>query len=122
VWSADVCSSDLARIRSMLRKQQGETATASAPIRITAKEERELVIKILQCPETINLVVAECYPNHLCSYLYELAGIFMRFYEACPVLRAEAEVRDSRLALLTLTAATLKQGLELLGLETLEQM
>jgi len=111
-----------ARIKSMLRKQQGEAEIALAPIRISEKEERELVIKILQCPETINLVVAECYPNHLCSYLYELAGIFMRFYEACPVLRAEAEVRDSRLALLTLTAATLKQGLELLGLETLEQM
>lgn len=111
-----------ARIKSMLRKQQGDTDTASAPIRITEKEERELVIKILQCPETINLVVAECYPNHLCSYLYELAGIFMRFYEACPVLKAEAEVRDSRLVLLTLTAATLKQGLELLGLKTLEQM
>src|SRR5690606_36888305 len=115
------------RIRSMLRKYEDSidsTAANSTPaaIRISAKEERELVIKILQCPETINLVAAECYPNHLCSYLYELSGLFMRFYEACPVLKAEAEVRDSRLALLTLTAATLKQGLELLGLETLEQM
>lgn len=111
-----------ARIKSMLRKQQEEAGVVSAPIRITQKEERELVIKILQCPETISLVVAECYPNHLCSYLYELAGIFMRFYEACPVLKAEPEIRDSRVTLLTLTAATLKQGLELLGLETLEQM
>jgi arginyl-tRNA synthetase len=59
----------------------------------------------------------------LCNYLFELASHFMRFFENCPVLKAEdAATRDSRLALCDLTARVLKQGLETLGLETVEQM
>jgi arginyl-tRNA synthetase len=46
----------------------------------------------------------------------------MRFYEACPILKAAESVRNSRLALSSLTALTLEQGLDLLGIETLEQM
>ncbi|MDP1932266.1 MAG: arginine--tRNA ligase [Gammaproteobacteria bacterium] len=112
-----------ARIRSILRKQGDEKEPSGvAEIRITGSEERNLVLKILQFPEVINQVAAECYPNYLCAYLYELAGIFMRFYEACPVLKAEAEIRASRLTLVALTSTALKQGLALLGLKTLEQM
>ena len=61
-------------------------------------------------------------PNFLCAYLYELAGHFARFYENCPVLKAEGASRHSRLALCDLTARVLKQGLEALGIETTEQM
>ena len=57
------------------------------------------------------------------NYLYELAGKFTTFYEHCPVLKAEDEaMRNSRLALCALTAQVLKQGLETLGIETVEQM
>jgi arginyl-tRNA synthetase len=67
--------------------------------------------------------VAEEYrPNFLCNFLFELAGKFTSFYEKCPVLKAEAAVRDSRLALCDLTARVLKQGLDVLGIETVEQM
>jgi arginyl-tRNA synthetase len=66
--------------------------------------------------------VADCLPNMLCAYLYELAGAFMSFYENCPVLKASEPVRTSRLALADLTARTIKQGLELLGIETVERM
>ena len=110
-----------ARIRSILRKQelgleniQITTATEAA--------ERNLLLKILQLPEIVDMVARDCYPNFLCNYLYELAGLFMRFYESCPILKAEPELRDSRLALSALAAATLQQGLDLLGIETLEQM
>ena len=61
-------------------------------------------------------------PNFLCSYLYELAGDYARFYENCPVLKAEGAVRSSRLALSDLTARVMKQGLEVLGIETTSQM
>lgn len=62
-------------------------------------------------------------PHVLCSYLYDLAGLFSSFYENCPILSAEtAEQQQSRLRLAALTGRTLKQGLELLGLETLERM
>ena len=79
-------------------------------------------MKIVQLPEVIDAVASDCFPNQLCNYLYELAGCFMRFYEACPILKASATVKDSRLSLAALTAAALKQGLDLLGIETLEQM
>jgi arginyl-tRNA synthetase len=56
-------------------------------------------------------------PRRLCTYLYELAGTYTTFYDACPVLKApDAETRRSRLALCSLTAATLKTGLGLLGI------
>ena len=67
--------------------------------------------------------VADDYrPNFLCNYLYDLAGHFTGFYENCPVLKSEAEQRASRLVLCDLTARVLKQGLDVLGIETLEQM
>ena len=68
-------------------------------------------------------MAAECLPNVLCAYLYDLAGAFMSFYEACPVLKApDAATRTSRLVLCKLTARTVKTGLDLLGIETIEQM
>jgi arginyl-tRNA synthetase len=61
-------------------------------------------------------------PNFLCSYLYELAGDYARFYENCPVLKAEGAVRASRLALCDLTARVLELGLDVLGIETTGKM
>ncbi len=110
-----------ARIKSILRKNDA-AVVKSAAIQLQAVEERALALKILQFPETVQVVASECYPNHLCQYLYELAGSFMRFYESCPILKAEGAERASRLALATLTANTLHQGLGLLGIDTLEQM
>jgi arginyl-tRNA synthetase len=110
-----------ARIRSILRKQDSDLER----LRITSvlePAERNLLVKIMQLPEVVEMVARDCYPNLLCNYLYELAGLFMRFYESCPILKADDELRDSRLALSALTAATLHQGLDLLGIETLEKM
>ncbi|MDP6536267.1 MAG: arginine--tRNA ligase [Gammaproteobacteria bacterium] len=110
-----------ARIKSILKKQLG--ATANPHIACTTEaEERELLLKILQLPEIVNAVAKDCYPNQLCNYLYELAGSFMRFYEACPILKSEPQLKTSRLALSQLTAEALQQGLDLLGIDTLEQM
>ncbi len=109
------------RIKSILRKLPAEASTSSL-LRISAPEERALLLKTLQLPEVVNLVAKECYPNTLCHYLYKLSGSFMRFYEACPILQAEPEVRNSRLALARLTEQALEQGLGLLGIETLERM
>ena len=80
------------------------------------------MVKLLQYTETLHVVAVDCMPSHLCSYLYELAGTFMRFYEVCPVLKAEPKVRASRLSLVALTAEVLQSGLTLLGLQTLETM
>jgi arginyl-tRNA synthetase len=110
------------RIRSVLRRRDDAGVDQSAEIVVEADEERALLMKIVQFPEVLDVVSADYLPSHLCSYLYELAVLFMRFYEACPILKAEPQLRASRLALATVTANTLREGLGLLGLATLEQM
>ncbi|QYJ75846.1 arginine--tRNA ligase [Shewanella sp. FJAT-52076] len=86
-------------------------------------KEKELGNKLAQFGEILARMVDKGQPHILCGYLYELAGAFSSFYEACPVLSADTETaRDSRLLLSRLTADTLKQGLSLLGIETLERM
>jgi arginyl-tRNA synthetase len=110
-----------ARIRSIFRRADLDP-NGIFSIRINAPEEQALALKLMQFTETVELLADTCLPNQLCLYLYELAGTFMKFYEACPVLKAEGAERESRLGLCQLTARTLKQGLELLGIRTLEQM
>jgi arginyl-tRNA synthetase len=95
---------------------------AEQPYPLGAPEEQALALKLLQFSETVELLAADCLPNQLCLYLYDLSGVFMKFYEACPVLKAEGAEREARLGLCHLTARTLKQGLNLLGITTLEQM
>ena len=70
----------------------------------------------------IETVAAECLPNVLCAYLYDLAGAFTTFYENCPVLKSDEPIRSSRLALCELAARTIQTGLRLLGIQTVEQM
>lgn len=109
------------RIKSILRKQVPEE-TISSEILIAHPAERLLLLKVLQLPEVVQSVADDLFPNHLCNHLYELAAQFMRFYEECPILKADAPTRASRLAMAALTARALHSGLNLLGLETLEQM
>lgn len=110
-----------ARIRSIFRRA-GLDPEAPYSIAVTAAEEKALALKLLQFSEVVETLAEDCLPNQLCLYLYELAGHFMKFYEACPVLKAEGSERAARLGLCQLTARTLKQGLELLGITPLEQM
>ena len=86
--------------------------------------ERALAMKLLQFTEATDSVAKEGLPNHLCTYLYELAGHFMSFYEACPILKdgVAQDVRNSRLRLADLTAQTLQTGLRLLGIGVMERM
>jgi hypothetical protein len=78
--------------------------------------------ELLKLDAVIAEVESELLPNRLCSYLFELSQVFNRFYDQVPVLKAEEPARSSRLALCRLTAGTLKLGLGLLGIPTLERM
>ena len=93
-----------------------------ATLKLAAPEEIALAKHLLNFGLTLEAVAEEYRPNFLCNYLFELAGKFTGFYENCPVLKAEGAVRESRLALCDLTARVLKQGLDVLGIETVEQM
>ena len=110
------------RIRSVFAKAGIDPSTLSGEIILTEEKERALAIKLLQFEEALNSVAKEGMPHILCPYLYELAGAFSSFYEACPMLNAEEKVKNSRLRLSDLTARTLKQGLDLLGIKTVEKM
>ena len=109
-----------ARIQSIFRKAKSEKRKAE--IILAAPEEIALAKHLLNFGLTLEAVAEEYRPNFLCNYLLELAGKFTSFYENCPVLKADPAVRDSRLALCDLTGRVLKQGLEILGIEVLEQM
>ena len=110
-----------ARIRSIFRKAEGQTATGE--IVLVAPEEFALAKHLLNFGLTLEAVAEEHRPNYLCNYLYDLASHFSRFFENCPVLKAEdAATRASRLALCDLTARVLQHGLATLGIETVEQM
>jgi arginyl-tRNA synthetase len=111
------------RIRSIFRKAETEgISTAAAPITIGDPAERALALQILQFGEVLHAVLEDQRPNLLCLYLYELADCFHRFYEACPILKSEGEIRSSRLALAALTADVLRTGLSLLGIGVPERM
>jgi arginyl-tRNA synthetase len=110
------------RIRSIFRKAGTETAPQSNTLALAAPEELRLAKHLLNFGLVLQAVADEHRPNYLCNYLYDLAGHFTGFYENCPVLKAEPEIRASRLALCDLTARVLKQGLNVLGIEVVEQM
>ena len=97
-------------------------AIPSSEIRIVEPAEQVLAKHLLKFGIVIEAAAQEYRPNFLCNYLYELAGHFMVFFENCPVLKSEPEVKASRLLLCNLTSRVLRQGLTLLGIETLEQM
>jgi arginyl-tRNA synthetase len=110
------------RIRSVFRKAAIDPLTLKGTLVIFEPLEMQLGLKLLQFSETLEAVTEDYQANILCNYLYELAGLFMSFYEACPILKADPEISNSRLMLADLTARVLQQGLDLLGIDTVEQM
>ncbi len=83
-------------------------------------DERSLVRKIGQSSEVIDKAVADLLPHHICTYLYELAQTFNRFYEHNRVIDDEREAL--RLNLVARYAKTLKDGLDLLGIQAPDTM
>jgi arginyl-tRNA synthetase len=95
---------------------------APATLHFSEPQEWALVRELLKFDAVIAEVEEELLPNRLCTYLFELSQVFNRFYDQVPVLKAEEPARASRLALCRLTADTLRLGLGLLGIPTLERM
>ena len=112
------------RIRSIFNRSQiALSEVEQAQLSITDEKERALAIKLLQFEEAVQVVGKDGTPHVLCAYLYELAGVFSSFYEHCPILNHDdQQVKLSRLKLALLTERTLKQGLDLLGIKTVEKM
>ncbi len=108
------------RIQSIFRK--AGQFNPDIPLLFQEPAERQLALKLLQFSEAIESVAKDGAPNLLCNYLFELSGLFMHFYEVCPIIKAEEKIKHSRLKLSALTANTLQTGLGLLGIDVLETM
>lgn len=112
------------RICSIFRKAELDRKQFSAMVKIAEPQEKQLALKLLQFNEVVEQVATDCYPHTLCSYLYELASLFMSFYEHCPILKSDvpSEIANSRLQISAISADVLSQGLDLLGIEVMEKM
>ena len=113
-----------ARIKSISRegKINYDKLGENAPIILKEVTELDLAKDLLKLSEVIKEVESSLLPNRLCDYLYELSKKYNKFYENCPVLKADEPIKTSRLILCDLTARTLQLGLSLLGIDVLERM
>lgn len=111
-----------ARVSQILRKAEAEGLSFETVTVLTEPAEHTLALLLSRFGEVVAAVGETLQPHRLCGYLYELAGALSTFYEQCPVLRSEGEVRTSRLALCAATKKVLARGLDLLGIEAPERM
>ena len=118
-----------ARIKSIERKAEEKGVDIEADLagirslHLTDAAELDLAKHLIRYGKVIESAAAECRPNYLTTYLFDLAGKFSTFYNACPVLIAEPENRPTRILLCRLTERTIAHGLtELLGIDVVEKM
>lgn len=112
------------RIQSIFRKANIDAETLGGNVTLNEEAEEVLAQKLIQFSDAVNGVADKGMPHLLCTYLYELSGNFMTFYEACPINKdgVDEATRQSRLLLCAATAKVLKLGLGVLGIHTLERM
>jgi len=109
-----------ARLKSILRK--AENISTCDVDNLKDETELQVIMRLQEFPEVIESITKQYFPHYLTDYLYTLAKDTNAMYQKMPVLKAEENERNARLALIAAAAQTLKTGLELLGIKTLEQM
>lgn len=118
----------IARIKNMLRKAEEKgvdlKAAQNAPFSLDDPAERAMALMVLRYPAILNAAGSSHEPHRLCGYLYELASLFAKFYEQCPVLKdgVEASTRDGRLRLSMLALRVLEDSCDTLGIPTVDRM
>lgn len=108
------------RVQSVFKK--ADDWNMQAALKLEQPLEQQLAVELLKFEDVLQSVAETSFPHYLANYLYQLATLLSRFYEACPILKAQGDVRDSRLKLAQLTGETLKMGLDLLGIDVLDVM
>lgn len=111
-----------ARVTQILRKAAAEEYPAGPVTVLAEPEEQTLALLLSRFGEVVDTVADTLQPHRLCGYLYDLAGALSVFYERCPVLKSDGEVRASRLGLCLATKKVIAAGLDLLGIEAPERM
>ncbi len=110
-----------ARIQSIFRKYNKEV---NGEVIIGDELEHKLALTLLKFEDTLQIVAQNATPNILTNYLYDLATLFMKFYENNPILKDSVDepTRQSRLQLANMTAKTIKKGLDILGIEVVDRL
>ena len=109
-----------ARISSLIQRGAMDP---EAKLIIREPQERTLSLALLQYPSILQETMTYLEPHRLCTWLYELTDCFSSFYQSCPVLKLDDEpLRLSRLRLSALTGRVIVDGLDMLGIESPEQM
>lgn len=95
------------------------------PVYVTkelTRYEKALVKILSRFPQIVEQAANDLRPNYICNYVYELAVAFNEFYENCPVIKAEKNLKNFRLTLVQVTQIVLKNCLKLIGIEAIERM
>jgi len=113
-----------ARLNSLLDKYRTSVGKDPAEQKLTlgTDAEKALALHLLQYPNAVQRAGDGCKPSILADYLYQLSQLYSSFYQSAPVLKAEPEVRDSRIRLCDAVSKVLRGGLALLGIPTPERI
>ena len=111
-----------ARVSRILAKAEAEGIAWDAITVLQEPPEHNLALLLSRFGEVVAGVAEDLQPHKLCTYLFDLATALSVFYEVCPVLTSEGEVRTSRLGLCSAVRRVLSRGLDLLGIEAPDQM
>jgi arginyl-tRNA synthetase len=111
-----------ARVQSIFRKGEIDTRTLFGRVLLETEQEKLLGRVLLRFGEVVHQAADTGLPHLITDHLYDLARAYSSFFEACPVLKSEGDVRASRLLLCSLTARQLRRGLGLLGITVVERM
>ncbi len=111
-----------ARVSGILRKAEAEGWASDGVTVLDEPAEQALALALSRFGEVVAEVAVSLQPHRLCTYLFDTATALSTFYEQCPVLKSEGEVRTSRLAICAATRTVLAKGLDLLGIVAPERM
>lgn len=112
------------RAQHILEKEpQTSSSVFGAKYKSLETEERELIIKLAEFPVVVEEVEHNLEPHRLCTYLNEVANNFSKFYERCPVTKEnDVKVKQRRRNMCEVTLKILSKGLDLLGIQTVDNM
>jgi len=111
------------RAKSIIKKSKIKTIKFNKKWSFKEEKEARLLKRLIRFPEVVEQAAKSYSPNLVCNYIFELAQDFNSFYESVPVLKEQDKnCRMARLALVESTAQVIKNGLNILGIKTLEKM
>jgi len=110
-----------ARCCSILRKVDAE-AFSKFQFLITEEIEKEIIYFLHRFSEVCLQAAFHFKPSIIANYLYDLARLFNRFYEACPIIKSDSSQKNTRITIVKQTQKIISSGLNLLGIQSPKKM